>query len=177
MKKRFTILFFLSILLNLQSKAQFRWGYKAGIGLASVRSSTYSYSTYSTTNIFSYQVGLTAETPIKGEDIVLQPALLYCKKGTITSPKAYLDLPLNVIFKTTSQFQFGVGPVISFLVYDKEGSNKFIDLGGNVLLGYNLTEVSSLNFNYTFGLVNAVDRPYSTDKNVVYSVSLVQFFK
>jgi hypothetical protein len=175
MKKRFTILFFLSILFGFHSQAQLRLGYKVGIGLADIIN--YSNTTGTNTTMFSYQLGIVAETPLKGEDFVLQPALIYCKKGSVNYPKAYLDLPLNFVFKTTSQFQFGIGPVISFLLYDKVGTNKFIDFGGNVLLGYNLTEVSSLNFNYTVSLGNVVRSPYYTNKNVVYGVSLVQFFK
>ena len=181
MKKRFTILFYLSILLTFQSQAQLKWGYKVGLGLSDISRANTSYGvsggSSNSKSAFSYQGGIVAETPLKGENLVLQSVLLYCKKGDAVYSKAYLDLPLNVIVKTTSNIQFGVGPVISFLLSDKVGTNKFIDLGGNILLGYNLTENSSLNFNYTFSLFNAAKSDYYSDKNIVFGVSLVQFLE
>ncbi|MEA5457743.1 hypothetical protein VB796_01760 [Arcicella sp. LKC2W] len=177
MKKHFIILFFLSVFLHFQSQAQLKWGYKVGLGLSYINSANVGYAGGSTTSAFSYQGGIVAETPLKGENLVFQPALLYCKKGDAVYTKTYLDIPLNVIFKTTSNFQFGAGPVISFLLADKVGTNKSIDLGGNLLLGYNLTENSSLNFNYTFSLANAVKSDFYTNKNAVFSVSLVQFLE
>ena len=177
MKKRLIILFLLSILLNFQNRAQTKWGYKLGFGLANV-----SYPALpnggSAQNLFSYQIGIVNETSI-GKDIAIQPAIIFCKKGSsavnTTYPTHYLDVPINLIYKVNNDFQLGAGPVLSFLLINgSANSYKKFEVGANLMAGYKLGEESSLNLSYTFSLGSA-NETGTQAKNLLWSLSFVKF--
>jgi Outer membrane protein beta-barrel domain len=177
MKKRSVILFFLSTILIFQSQAQLKWGYKLGFGLANV-----SYPLLPNggraLNLFSYQIGIVNETMI-GKSMTIQPAIIFCKKGSsavnATYPTHYLDVPVNFIYKVNKNFQLGTGPVLSFLlINDTSKSYKKMEIGGCIIAGYILDEDSSLNLSYTFSLdrANELGTPA---KNLLWSFSFVKF--
>ncbi len=140
--------------------------------------------------ITGFHAGVNAQIPIASE-FYFQPGLLFSTKGaknedglfTSTYRLSYIELPLNLVFKTVlgpGYFMLGFGPYLAYGILGKvknEGSGgsvesdiefkntielsdplsttyfKALDAGGNIFVGYELNNGIFLNFNTQLGML------------------------
>ncbi len=174
MKKHFTILFFLSIILHFQSQAQLKWGYRVGLGSAI---NSFNGSITTSKSLLSYHLGIVNETPI-AEKFAIQPSVLYIKKGyagAFTSyPIHYIEAPVLLTYKPSTTFQLGIGPVFSFLLSSFSTRTKNFDFGANISGAYYASERTALSLNYTFSL-GSINESGSDMRNRVINFSIIRF--
>jgi Outer membrane protein beta-barrel domain len=174
MKKRFIILFFISILLHFQSLAQVKWGYKVGLGSAI---NSFNGSTTTAKSLLSYHLGIVNETSID-EKFAIQPSVFYIKKGyaeAFTSfPIHYIEAPVLLTYKPSPNYQLGIGPVFSFLLSSYFTRTKNFDFGANISGAYYASERTALSLNYTFSLGN-INESGSDVRNRVINFSIIRF--
>ncbi|WP_276483362.1 porin family protein [Paraflavitalea pollutisoli] len=161
--------------------AQVVAGVKGGININNVR---YRDSNPNTASV-GYYLGALFIIPI-GDGLVLQPELLYSKKGyrsplvgangQVTSRMNYINLPLLLSVPVATKFQLYAGPEFGYLVKatSKYGSNKDditdryqhfdwgLDAGGS----YWLTNQLAIDLRYNYGFRGLI-RGITTDPNGV----------
>lgn len=174
MKKRFIILFFLSVLTCFQTQAQVKWGYRVGVGSAI---NSFNGNTTTAKSLLSYHVGVVNETPID-EKFAIQPSVFYIKKGyaeAFTSfPIHYIEAPILLTYKTSTTFQLGVGPVFSFLLSSYSTRTNKFDFGANISGAYYASDRTVLSLNYTFSLGNINESTLDV-RNRVINFSIIRF--
>ncbi len=112
---------------------------------------------------------------LNGNKVIFQPALLYVKKGWrddygyggYNQPLNYIEVPLNILIKVKPAPRYfylgtGLSPAFNVTGYGTAGVKTF-DLGINALAGYVWPLGFSINFGYTYGLLNA-NKSASTSK-------------
>jgi hypothetical protein len=132
--------------LLFQAQAQSQFGVKVGGSLSSFRE-TGSYDGED----FAFKANLLAGVYTQiaiGESIILQPELVYDRRGTIiknsitsSSKKsrfnfAYLSLPIMIGYKVTDKVQFLVGPQANYLLTARAKGDGF-DNDVKDIVGYN----------------------------------------
>lgn len=152
----------------------------------------------------AFHLGLVAEWGL-GENLSFQPQLLFSGRGAKEDHEDHkdifrfnsLEIPLNLVYKGTEtgngRFFFGGGPSIGYNLSGKvvatddpsentdfefgsaAGQIRRMDLGLNLLAGYELKNGFFLSANYTRGLTNWLN---TDDKwrNNVFAVSVGYFF-
>jgi len=128
-----------------------------------------------------------------GKNFSFRPGIELVRKGTNEKNKnsiyssdrqfTYLDFPLNALYeikcKNEKKILVGGGPVISyFLRNDEDYSLANIDIGANVMLGYEWPIGASVNLNYTGGLknVSTAKNYMSKLKNYYFGLSVGYWF-
>ena len=128
-----------------------------------------------------------------GKNFSFRPGIELVRKGirekskysSYSSPRnfTYLDFPLNALYETKckndNKILVGGGPVISYYITnDQQYGLATIDMGANVMLGYEWPIGASLNFNYTGGLknVSAAKTYMSKLKNHYFGISVGYWF-
>jgi hypothetical protein len=132
-------------------------------------------------------IGINVEIPIASNTYV-QPGLLFTTKGAkdkvyrkVSYNLSYLEIPVNLLFKPElgdGKLLLGVGPYLAFAVggsYKDPAGNKTdftfankrkdgspyakrMDLGGNLLAGYELSSRLSFQLNAQLGFLNVIPR-------------------
>ena len=127
-------------------------------------------------------IGVNAEMGV-APDFYFQPGLLFSTKGAndlmemddFSINISYLELPLNLVYKPTlgtGKLIAGFGPYLGYAIggkwkYDDESEDiefgsseeddlKPLDLGANLLFGYEFSNKISVQLNAQLGLVNLV---------------------
>jgi len=102
---------------------------------------------------------------------------------TISQPFLYLDVPLNLVYAIKSskgKFIIGGGPAAGFYLgnSDRNYSLKVIDLGVNVVTGYEWPIGFFVNLNHARGLKNISEKEQfiSDFRNYYYGLSVGYFF-
>jgi hypothetical protein len=101
----------------------------------------------------------------------------------ISQPLTYLDVPLNIMYAVKSdkgKFIIGAGPVAGFYLNNNYRNYAFkdVDLGVNIVTGYEWPIGFFVNINHTRGLKNiSADKQIVSDfKNFYYGVSVGYMF-
>lgn len=178
--KKFTFIFIATLLLGGMTEtltSQTTFGAKGGLNLSNL-----SIEDASDKNMVAgFHAGFFANMPVAG-NFSIQPELLYSQKGTKWTTESsladsevklklnYLEVPVNLVFNLTEDFDFQLGPYVGYLlnangegqvVYgsgsfqtkdelDKENFNAF-DFGLQGGMRFFLKPVY-LGFNYKLGL-------------------------
>ncbi|MDR6560840.1 MULTISPECIES: porin family protein [unclassified Arcicella] len=204
MKKTFLLILSL-IAFSYASKAQTRFGIKAGGNLANASVSSRGVS-FDSKSITSFHVGAVIEAQL-ADRLFLEPNLLFSQKGFnldiagLVSQKAtysYLELPINVVYEVVDYLTIGAGPYLGYglsgtaVVTDKttnpnevnsqdikfgeNGDLKHLDYGLNFTAGYEVIDGLRISANYSLGL-NNIDNTNSLNiKNNVIGISVTKFF-
>jgi hypothetical protein len=149
-----------------EKENKLRFGIKAGMAVANMQSEYRSVPTYYSDRKLGGMVGILIRTPL-GRSLYFQPELLMVGKGYQEQQEfydarvdlTYIELPLNLLYKSKGGFFIGGGPAPSFLIgenifYFGNQNSKEFDFGINVLAGYETPLGFSINLNYTHGLLN-----------------------
>jgi len=187
-------LFSCCLLASLQSFPQkTKFGVKAGVVFSNCNIEyTDTFYTSATKTKTSFVAGVFVYIHA-GKNVSFRPGIELVRKGTNEKNKNsiyssalqlnYLDFPLNALYeikcKNENKILVGGGPVISyFLTNDQYYSLANIDIGANVMLGYEWPIGASINLNYTGGLKNAsTAKTYiSKLKNYYFGLSVGYWF-
>lgn len=145
-----------------------------------------------------FNIGVNAEMGV-APDFYFQPGLLFTTKGAkakVGDGKVslnYIEVPLNLVYKPvlgTGKLIAGFGPYVAYGIGGKwkvgnsetdvnfgSGDNddyKPLDMGANLLFGYELASKISIQMNVQLGLLNLDPKGGSDDivKNTGFGVSL-----
>ncbi|MEA5403152.1 porin family protein [Arcicella sp. DC2W] len=191
------------IAFSFASKAQTRFGIKAGGNLANASVSAGGVS-FDSKPITSFHVGAVVEAQL-ADRLYLEPKLLFSQKGfkdvnvlgviSLKSTYSYIELPVNVVYEVVDYLTIGGGPYLGYalggqsIVTDKstnksesqdiefgEGGMKRLDYGLNFTVGYEVIDGLRISANYSLGLVNIDNGGSSSIKNNVIGISLTKFF-
>ncbi len=198
--KKFFLLLTLATALNFGANAQDKkvsFGVKAGLAFPNLDFATSGVSLNLTAKT-SFYVGAVADVKVSNIFSV-QPGLIFSSKGAMfKSPGIddisfnfdYLELPLNLVANFQAgpgKFFAGAGPYAAYAISGNQkagtvtvdadfGSDddefKRMDVGLNLLTGYQLKNGLSLNVGYGIGLGNIYNDSSTTVKNKVFSVGL-----
>ncbi len=172
--KKITLLLFALALTTSALVAQVRFGIQAGPAFSTMTAKSDDIKiSYNKTG---FTAGVLAELPISESGIVFRPALNFVQKGGELGEASinlnYLELPLDFVYKLQAgpgKLFVGVGPSFAFGISGKTKSGgdsediefgsgddeiKPLDLGGNFLAGYELSNGLFLSLNYNLGLSN-----------------------
>lgn len=199
MKKRIYLLFVLAVLIVPIANAQFRFGVKGGVNIASVK---FNKDVIDSENTTGFHIGPTIElggaTPLS-----LDVAILYSQKGFEFEDESYkndyLEVPVNLKWKPFElpfvQPYAAVGPYFSFRVAGDKWWNlkdhyegvkeqlkaKNFNTGLNLGIGAEVLNTVQIGLTYSWGFTNnyelegfEVDK--SSGKNRVWSISAAVFF-
>ena len=194
--------FFLLIITSLSSlsiNAQLKIGLKAGFLISNNKVDyTNSNAEYSNEAKKGGLFGLVADWPLS-KSIFLQSGLELVVKGSkerhsgggiygnydyaINQPLTYFNVPLNLIYAANTgkgKFIMGAGAVVGFLLSNnyRNYELKDIDIGVNVVTGYEWPIGFFVNVNHVRGLKNiSANKQYISDfKNYYYGLSLGYMF-
>ena len=191
--KKIIILSIVSIITIAKSNAQITFGVKGSFTLANLQAKGDNDFAKALADEFNdskkwlpaFNGGVTADIPLS-ENLVIQPALQFAKKGAKTEADGdkqtfifnYLELPVNVLYRQSSAggFYGGFGPYIGYALngktiskeldqpelkedidFDDDGVNR-LDAGGNIMVGYELPMGVTVGANYSLGLTNIFDK-------------------
>lgn len=172
--KKISLLFFAFALTTSALVAQVRFGIQAGPAFSSMTMKSDGIKlSYNKTG---FTAGVLAELPISESGIHFRPALNFVQKGGDLEGASmnmnYLELPLDFVYKLEAgpgKLFVGVGPSFALGLSGKAKSGgdsediefgsgvdelKPLDLGGNFLAGYELSNGLFLSLNYNLGLSN-----------------------
>jgi Outer membrane protein beta-barrel domain len=203
MKKVFLSLAFISA-VSIASQAQMRFGVNAGATLANIKVKSDGAKLNYDSKI-GFTVGGVAEMPIN-KQISFRPGISFTQKGynfnsdvagyktKYTSTFNYLEIPLNVTYKTnvgSGKIFVGAGPSFAYAVSGKtktevngqkqtekvkfgSGSEevKAFDFGGNILAGYELSNGAYIGLNYNMGFSDINNDAAAKVKNNYFGVRL-----
>ncbi|MDR0349493.1 MAG: PorT family protein [Tannerella sp.] len=196
MKKRIYLLFAGIILMMPVANAQFRFGVKGGVNIASVK---FSKDVIDSDNTTGFHIGPTIElggaTPLS-----LDVAVLYSQKGFGYKDKSYkndyVEVPVNLKWKPFElpliQPYAAVGPYFSFRVagdkvWEIPGSvreqikSKSFNTGLNLGIGAEVLNTIQIGLTYSWGFTNnynleGFEFDKSSGKNRLWSISAAVFF-
>jgi hypothetical protein len=181
--KRILLSFSFLALVSIAANAQARFGVQAGTAIANVKSKTGSVKVSYDSRI-GFTVGGVAEIPFSKQLSFQPALSFTQKGAKLTEGDSkynlninYLELPLNVVYKLDAgagKVFFGAGPSVAFAVSGKskyeiagvksdedikfgngdQDDMKSLDLGGNVLTGYELANGAYIGLNYNLGISN-----------------------
>lgn len=156
------------------------FGIKGGINFANM---TYSGSgvSGSETWMTGFHLGLVADFKLQ-EQLYFNTGLLYSMKGAGSDALSYLEIPLNVAYKfstnKTSDFFIQSGPYLAYDVTIFGGSMKRFDFGLGFGAGVQFSSIVT-SLNYELGLANLNDNSYPEPvkrKNKVLQISVAYMF-
>ncbi len=124
------------------------------------------------------------ELVIKGSKERQRENSFYSNYGfTIGQPLTYLDVPINLVYAikcSSGKFIIGAGPVAGFYLHNNYTNYRFkdVDLGVNIVAGYEWPVGFFVNINHTRGLKNiSLDKDFFSDyKNLYYGLSVGYMF-
>jgi hypothetical protein len=184
--------------LVMISNAQFRVGIKAGGNISKQRVNVSSgNSLYSNDNFKNYQAGVITELNL-GNNLYLQPQLLYTSKGsTLLSSTGgadaklrihYLEMPVNLVYKVPVSFGYlfgGAGGAFSYgisgkqtqaghsaSVFDRSQSWRREDISLSFTAGVELNNGLFVSINSQKGMLDVNKAPGVSVKNSSVSLSL-----
>lgn len=197
--KKLAMIFGLMVLISSNGFAQSKIGYKMGLNLNHVSTNDADLKEELSPRP-SIHFGLMGDFSL-GKQFAFQPQLLFSGRGAKVAHDGHSDvfafnsieLPLNFVFKSngTSGFFGGAGPVLGYNLSGKikeEDASEEIefgnttgkitraDLGGNLLIGYQLNKGLFFTANYTTGFSNWSNNANSTWRNNNLAVSIGYFF-
>ena len=183
-----------------------RFGVTAGATGANYRT-TVDGATETSDLTFGFSAGVTADLPLS-KSLYFQPALQFLSKGgketetgfnsSLTTHLYYLELPLNIVYKTRGQkghFLIGLGPSLSYglfgkvyadyngitesgtLHFNSQSGLKPFEFGANFLTGYEWKSGFAVEANYNMAFTNTFDDDLSTFKNNYFGLRFIYFFK
>lgn len=184
--------------------AQVSFGVQAGVSLASYKASNEGVSATSKTKA-GFSGGFVASIDISN-GLSFRPELNFLQKGGTVKENDvtdkltlnYLELPLNFTYHVKlgeGKLFFGLGPVLAYGLSgtDKNSENpedykikfgnsddadlKPLEIGGNVLAGYQLGNGLFLAANYNFGLNNISPASDIKDHNRYFGIRLGFMFE
>lgn len=177
-------------------KAQVQFGIQAGPAFSSMTSKASGVKV--TYNKTGFTAGVLAELPLGESGLHFRPALNFVQKGGDFEGASinlnYLEVPLDFTYKLdagSGKLFLGAGP--SFAVgmsgkwkYDGESADvtfgsgeedmKRMDIGANMLAGYQLSNGLFLSLNYNLGLSNISNGSDSKDHNNYFGIRIGYLF-
>ncbi len=194
--KKISLLFFAFALTTSALFAQVRFGIQAGPAFSSMTSKASGVKlTYNKTG---FTAGVLAELPLSESGIHFRPALNFVQKGGDFEGASinlnYLELPLDFVYKLeagSGKLFLGVGPSFALGLSGKaksggdsediefgsgEGEVKPLDLGGNILAGYELSNGLFLSVNYNLGFSNISNESEVKTRNNYFGIKLGYLF-
>jgi hypothetical protein len=179
------------------AQAQTTFGLRAGVNLQNLNGKSGGNNLeYKITPGFN--IGVNAEMGV-APDFYFQPGVLFTTKGAkdeVGDGKvslSYIEVPLNLVYKPvlgTGKLIAGFGPYVAYGIGGKYKSGDFeqdiefgsgeeddlkpLDMGANLLFGYELASKLSVQMNVQLGLLNLVPEGDSDNsiKNTGFGVSL-----
>ncbi|HEY8388998.1 MAG TPA: porin family protein [Parasegetibacter sp.] len=189
MKKTLVSIFLICCYFAVNSQ-DLTWGIKGGLNLTGGRVEANNRK-YSGSDI-GVHAGVLAKTRLS-ETLDFEPHLFLSFKrakvedvGGLKVRLITLDLPLNVVYRK-DKFFGGLGPNLSFGlsgnyiynkdkydVYDKDNTGRFgikhLEIGLNLIAGYQIMDGLFISANYTRGLNNLFSHSrYASDETKVYT--------
>jgi len=178
-------------------------GVTAGIAVASQKFKSSGVNISGDSKV-GFTAGVLADLGLS-ENFVFQPGLNFTQKGskftfngeTETQTLNYIELPLNLLYKTpagSGSFFGGIGPVLAYGISGKAkasgqsadihfGSSdtddyKAFEFSGNILAGYELPGGFIVVVNYNLGFSNIINNADSGDsgKNRYFGIRLAYLF-
>lgn len=177
--KRISILTTILLLITIIAQAQTSFGVRAGINLQNINGKTGGNNLENKITT-GFNIGVNAEIGI-APDFYFQPGLLFTTKGAKMEDSFlfekttlnYIEVPLNLIYKPVlgaGKLIAGFGPYVAYGIGGKLkadagdtdvnfGNNaedyiKPLDMGANLLFGYELASKLSIQMNVQLGLIN-----------------------
>jgi hypothetical protein len=194
--KKISLLFIALALTTSALVAQVRFGIQAGPAFSSMTMKADGLKlSYNKTG---FTAGVLAELPISESGIHFRPALNFVQKGGELEGASinlnYLELPLDFVYKLEAgpgKLFLGAGPSFAFGLSGKSKSGgdsediefgsgeeeiKPLDLGGNFLAGYELSNGLFLSFNYNLGFSNISNSEEGKINNNYFGIRLGYLF-
>jgi hypothetical protein len=194
--KKIALLLFALALTTSALVAQVRFGIQAGPAFSSMTMKSDGLKlSYNKTG---FTAGVLAELPISESGFVFRPALNFVQKGGELGEASinlnYLELPLDFVYKLPAgpgNLFVGVGPSFAFGISGKSKSDgdsediefgngddeiKPLDLGGNFLAGYELSNGLFLSLNYNLGFSNISNSEEGKINNNYFGIRLGYLF-
>jgi len=186
----YVVFILLSTLASVTAQTSTSFAVLAGVNLQNLNGKDYLGEKLDNKLITGFHAGVNAQIRLASE-FYFQPGLLFTTKGaknedglfTTTYRLSYIELPLNLVFKTVlgpGYFMLGFGPYLAYGILGKvknEGSGstvesdiefkntielsdplstsyfKPLDAGGNIFVGYELNGGIFINLNSQFGML------------------------
>jgi hypothetical protein len=180
------------------AQAQTSFGVRAGVNLQNINGKSLG-ATLENKITPGFNIGVNAEMGV-APDFYFQPGVLFTTKGKkdeVGDGKttiSYIEIPLNLIYKPvlgTGKLIAGFGPYVAYGIGGKiKGTNndrdinfgsdavdddlKPLDMGANLLFGYELASKLSVQMNVQLGLLNLKPEGDSDNirKNTGFGVSV-----
>ena len=194
--KKISLLFFAFALSTSALVAQVRFGVQAGPAFTSMTSEASGVKV--TYNKTGFTAGVLAELPLSESGFYFRPALNFIQKGGDFEGASlnlnYLELPLDFVYKLeagSGKLFLGVGPSFALGLSGKAKSGgdsedinfgsgedeiKPLDIGGNILAGYELSNGLFLSLNYNLGLSNISNESEVKTRNNYFGIRLGYLF-
>ncbi len=199
--KKISILTTILLLITIMAQAQTSFGVRAGINLQNINGK-FNGDKLENKITTGFNIGVNAEIGV-APDFYFQPGLLFTTKGAKLqdgSPfekisLSYIEVPLNLIYKPvlgTGKLIAGFGPYVAYGIggkYKADGGGdqdidfgndadeddvKPLDMGANLLFGYEFANKLSVQMNAQLGLLNLMPEGDSDNsiKNTGFGFSL-----
>ena len=196
MKKKKWLLLVVAVLITSAASAQFRFGVKGGVNIATVK---FNKDVIDSDNVTGFHIGPTLELG-GNAGLGLDAAVLYSQKGFESSNEdfknSYVEVPINLKYKIgmipiVKPYAI-VGPYFNFRVsgdkvWEYPGSirgqlkSKGFDTGLNLGIGAEVLNTVQVGLTYSFGFTdNYKFEDYeinkTSGKNRLWSISAAVFF-
>lgn len=196
--KKISLIITMFLLVFAFAQAQTTFGLRAGVNFQNLNGKNDGDKLENKLTT-GFNIGVNAEIGI-APDFYFQPGLLFTTKGAkmegdddVKASLSYLEIPLNLIYKPvlgSGKLIAGFGPYVAYGIGGKwkfDGGDekisfgsgeddhfKPLDMGANLLFGYEFASMLSVQMNAQLGLLNLLPNGDSNNiiKNTGFGISL-----